>query len=234
MKNETFPLSPHNNFVWLLFAILSLYLASALTAQLYTTTIEAIMDMALTAIVLLSIWSVAVDRLSFSVRFSITVLLILLELCELVFEHYHLRTAHLAFLLAFTLATIAMAGRQVLLTGTVNFNKIVGSICIYLLIGMAWAFAYLLVERIFPGSIPRLGGDYWRENWQDALYFSYVTLTTLGYGDVFTKQPVGRCLAYMQAVVGQFYIAILVASLVGARINYESGRETSSQNDQDL
>ena len=109
-----------------------------------------------------------------------------------------------------------IASRQVLLTGAVDSNKIVGSICIFLMMGVAWAVTYLLLERMFPGSIPGLSGENWRHHVQDALYFSYVSLTTLGYGDISPAQPLARYLAYMQAVVGQFYVAIVVASLVGA------------------
>lgn len=140
-------------------------------------------------------------------------------------EYYHLGTLQIVLLLLFTVGTIVVASRQVLLTGAVDFNKIIGSICIYLLIGMAWAVAYLLVERLFPGSVPALSGDHWREHVQDALYFSYVTLTTLGYGDISSTQPLARYLAYMQAIVGQFYVAIVVASLIGARMSGDS-RET--------
>ena len=56
----------------------------------------------------------------------------------------------------------------------------------------------------------------WDSEW---LYFSFVTMTTLGYGDILPISATARGLAYMQAVVGQFYIAMLVAGLVGAYIS---------------
>ena len=60
------------------------------------------------------------------------------------------------------------------------------------------------------------GGAQWDSEW---LYFSFVTMTTLGYGDIAPVSAIARVLAYMQAVFGQFYIAILVAGLVGAYIS---------------
>ena len=59
----------------------------------------------------------------------------------------------------------------------------------------------------------------WYENFADGTYFSFVTLTTLGYGDISPVTPVARFLVYMEAIVGVFYMAILVASLIGMRVS---------------
>ena len=104
-----------------------------------------------------------------------------------------------------------------LLSGSVDSNKIIGAICIYMLMAIAWALAYLLVEQIFPGSIAALDGEHWHQNLQRAIYYSFVTITTLGFGDVTPLQPLASYLTYLEAVTGQFYIAILVASLIGVR-----------------
>jgi hypothetical protein len=53
---------------------------------------------------------------------------------------------------------------------------------------------------------------------QKAVYYSFVTMTTLGFGDISPLQPLARYLTYLEAVTGQFYIAILVASLIGVRL----------------
>jgi len=59
----------------------------------------------------------------------------------------------------------------------------------------------------------------WYDNFADVAYFSFVTLTTLGYGDISPIVPIARFLVYMEAIVGVFYMAILVASLIGIRIS---------------
>lgn len=214
-----------DNYIWLLLAMLVLFFCGAVTDQLDLYYLTRLMAMALMAVVLVAVWSLEQDRWPFSSRVAVTLLFIVVEGADFMLEYYHLGTLQIVLLLLFTVGTIVVASRQVLLTGAVDFNKIIGSICIYLLIGMAWAVAYLLVERLFPGSVPALSGDHWREHVQDALYFSYVTLTTLGYGDISSTQPLARYLAYMQAIVGQFYVAIVVASLIGARMSGDS-RET--------
>ena len=213
------------NYIWLLLAMLVLFFCGAVTDQLDLYYLTRLMAMALMAVVLVAVWSLEQDRWPFSSRVAVTLLFIVVEGADFMLEYYHLGTLQIVLLLLFTVGIIVVASRQVLLTGAVDFNKIIGSICIYLLIGMAWAVAYLLVERLFPGSVPALSGDHWREHVQDALYFSYVTLTTLGYGDISSTQPLARYLAYMQAIVGQFYVAIVVASLIGARMSGDS-RET--------
>ena len=81
------------------------------------------------------------------------------------------------------------------------------------------AIIYAVVERANPGSFtgvtePLTQG--WSSDW---LYFSFVTLTTLGYGDISPVAPIAKFLVYMEAVVGVFYMAVLVASLVGVGIS---------------
>jgi voltage-gated potassium channel len=212
-------ISQQDNYVWLLLALLIFFFLGSLAAQLDLEILGRVMAMSLTGIVLVAVWSMEQGRYPFSSRVLLTLIFVGVEGGELLFGQFHLGTVQLVSLLVFSVVTIIMASRQVLLTGAVDSNKIVGAICIYLLMGIAWAEAYLLVERIFPGSIPALSGENWRHHTEDALYFSYVTLTTLGYGDISPVQPLARYLAYLQAVVGQFYIAIVVASLIGAKMS---------------
>ena len=84
--------------------------------------------------------------------------------------------------------------------------------------GIIWALAYLLVENLFPGSMNGLDHQQWQFNLEDMIYYSMVTLTTLGYGDITPDQPLVRFLAYMEAITGIFYTTILVASLIGVRL----------------
>ena len=212
-------ITKQDNYIWLLLALLVLFFASALAAQMDLRILARLTSISLTGIILVAVWSVEKNRFPFSSRIGVTVLFVLLEGGEFLLESHHLGTVQMISLLLFTMGTIVLASRQVLMTGSVDGNKIVGSICIFLLLGIAWAEAYLLVERLFPGSIPALSGDDWRAHVQDALYFSYVSLTTLGYGDISPVQPLARYLAYMEAVTGQFYVAIVIASLIGGRVS---------------
>ena len=118
----------------------------------------------------------------------------------------------------FYLWAIWLAGKQVLFAGVIDANSIVGAICIYLLTGLLWALMYLLIAQAIPGAFNGIEQLVWQKNFADIAYYSYITLTTLGYGNITPVAPLARFLVYMEAVVGVFYMAILVASLIGIKI----------------
>lgn len=121
-------------------------------------------------------------------------------------------------LIGFLITSIMHTMKQVAVGTDISMNRIVGAICVYLLLGVIWALAYSVVELASPGSFA--GFEAWTDRGWDSewLYFSFVTMTTLGYGDLLPVSATARAMAYMQAVFGQFYIAILVAGLVSVYI----------------
>ncbi len=211
-------ISEQDNFLWLLVALLALFFMNAFFEQIESDALGWLTGVFLTIIVLVAVWSAEREKRSLVSRLGISALLFAIVASEALFKHYSLAILQLVTLLAFIVTTIVFASRQVLFSGSVDFNKIVGAICIYVFLAIAWALAYLLVEQFFPGSIPDLQGGDWRESMQKAVYYSFVTMTTLGFGDISPLQPLARYLTYLEAVTGQFYIAILVASLIGVRL----------------
>ncbi len=114
--------------------------------------------------------------------------------------------------------------RAIFTQGSVSLDSIFGAVCAYLLLGMAWGSVYSAIEVLLPGSFHATGAM------ADALkstetrgpvldYYSFVTMTTVGYGDITPVSPPARTLAWLEAMMGQFYIAVLVAFLVGIRIS---------------
>lgn len=97
-------------------------------------------------------------------------------------------------------------------------NILIGAVSVYLLLGIGFAVLNMLLELLLPGSFKGLDTDGDGSTGLDMIYYSFVTMTTLGYGDVVPVRPLARATAYIGAVVGQFYIAVLVAGLVGAFI----------------
>lgn len=102
---------------------------------------------------------------------------------------------------------------------TVTTDVVAAALCGYLLLGFAFGHAYCLVEAAAPGSFrgiePRAAGV---PTHLALNYFSFVTLTTVGYGDVTPGGDTARSLALVEAVAGQFYLAVLIADLVGKRL----------------
>ena len=113
---------------------------------------------------------------------------------------------------------------DVLRTGAVTANKIYGALCVYLLIGLTWGFMFLTLEGVQPGSFQfgqaRSSGI--EKDPATLVYFSFVTLSTVGYGDITPLSPPARSLAFMEAIIGQIYLAVLVARLVGLHIVYST------------
>ena len=101
---------------------------------------------------------------------------------------------------------------QTFRAGPFNVHRIQGAVAAYLLLGLAWALAYELVALLASGAFSGAGlGGAERPSF---VYFSFVTLTTVGYGDVTPVHPVARSLAVAEALTGQLYPAILLARLV--------------------
>lgn len=102
----------------------------------------------------------------------------------------------------------------------VTRDLVAGALCVYLLLGLSWAFAFALLEFLHPGSF-RMPTQEQGHGLFDMIYYSLVTLTTVGYGDITPVTPPARGLSTVEAVVGQFYLTVLVARLVGLRISQQ-------------
>jgi len=116
--------------------------------------------------------------------------------------------AGLVSIVAMTLVVLAQTFRA----GPVTVHRIQGAVAAYLLLGLAWALAYELVD-ILAGGAFSFTNPAERER-HHFVYFSFVTLTTVGYGDLTPVHPVARSLAIAEALTGQLYPAILLARLV--------------------
>ncbi|EFK06058.1 Ion channel [delta proteobacterium NaphS2] len=100
---------------------------------------------------------------------------------------------------------------------TVSFQVICATLCLYLIIGLLWAQIYLLLETLAPGSFSGKLLTPETPPWvqlQGFVYFSFITITTLGYGDITPQTQGAGALCQVEAIIGQFYIAVLVARLV--------------------
>ena len=99
--------------------------------------------------------------------------------------------------------------------GPVSWSRIQGGVCAYLLIGMSWASAFDLVEQLHHGAFRFVTDPTNMEELSGKLtYFSFATLTTVGFGDVLPVYPFARSLAIAEAIVGQLFPAILIGALV--------------------
>jgi uncharacterized membrane protein len=115
--------------------------------------------------------------------------------------------------LVFTLVSLL---RAILSDERVTHDTIYGALNVYLLMALGWSMAYLLLVTLQPHAFVAAAGRPIRAlSWFDCQYYSFVTLTTLGYGDIVPMTPQARSLAMMEAMSGTMYVAILIARLVG-------------------
>lgn len=117
--------------------------------------------------------------------------------------------------------------RDVLRTAHVGMETIAGGLCVYLIAGTAFGLVYLTLENYAPGSFRGIDAAGPSDGW--STYFSLVTLSTLGYGDIVPSTRVARTLAAVEAIGGQLYVAVLIGRLVGLHVGTTTQKKDENQ-----
>jgi Ion channel len=119
----------------------------------------------------------------------------------------------------------------------VNSEVLCAGVAVYLLLGIIWMFAYILVAQLDPGDLAHLGAFAYNVGPRpehslgsfDAFYFSFITLSTVGYGDITPMTHIARTLAMTEAMTGTLYMAVLISRLVA--LYTSQGSEVSGKKD---
>lgn len=127
-------------------------------------------------------------------------------------------------LVFFVYVTVMVLGDVFRTRRAVSLDTICGGLAGYLLLGLAWAFAYALEESLNPGSFSGMRDAGYASGYQRYLGYSFVTLTTLGYGNVVPTNAQSEALASAEAIVGQIYLTVLVARLVALNLIFEQAK----------
>lgn len=137
--------------------------------------------------------------------------------------------AHVCFLSFAGAAILGHIARQERMT----LDTILGGVSVFLLIGVIFGYVFSMVETVFPGSLvsggailkPVANASGQVERRPEAIYFSFITLTTVGYGDIVPARSMARVLAVIEALLGQIFLTTFLAFLVG---NYLAQREVQA------
>ncbi|TWT38838.1 potassium channel family protein [Blastopirellula retiformator] len=123
-------------------------------------------------------------------------------------------------MIGFLSYVVFLIGRDVFRAHRVTTDQILGGVSVYLLLGLIWALAYLIVVMLDPAAIdfPVESDQLPGRRTATLIYFSFTTLTTLGLGDVVPVSSLARTLTWSESVTGQLYIAVTMAKLVGLRL----------------
>jgi voltage-gated potassium channel len=101
-------------------------------------------------------------------------------------------------------------------------DTVLGAVCVYLLVGVAWGLGFALLELALPGSFRGLDERVAPGRLHSLLYYSLATVTTLSSGDIAPLTPPARVLSVLETVTGQLYLTVLISRLVGLQISQSS------------
>ena len=213
------PISEKNNFIFLACGLVLLLFIGSVVDYFPGDLGPMIVQAATVATILIAAWGQKGVQNQLVIDSIFVLAMLLFIVGGTVLDIAGFSFAHLFLLLFFFIWVTWLLLRQVLFTGTIDANKIIGAICIYMLLGLIWALMYLAIAEAEPGAFNGLPQAPWLENFSTATYYSFVTITTLGYGEIFQVLPLARFLVFMEAIVGVFYITIVVASLIGVTMS---------------
>jgi hypothetical protein len=206
------------NYVLLLGGLLFMLVGGSFGTQNPHLSTRVVVDITLVGVFVLGVWSLVESKIAFIAGWVLAALTLALVLGAHATDLIILQYLALVAVLVFLFLTCVIAVHDVLFRGQIDINRLVGAACIYLLSGALWGIVYFLLSVVFPGSFDGIVGETWSEQLNEFTYHSFVTLTTLGYGDVTPVLPVARSLCYLESVLGQLYLTVLVAALVGIHI----------------
>ena len=179
-----------------------------------------------------SVVAVAETRFTTRVAASLAVPLVILESLQILHPTNPILVSAYLLAIVFLGYVVGVLVRYLFKTEEVSTNTICAAICAYLLLGILWAMVLSSVAVISPSAFAHPGADaqpalirFGDEDSVDAMYFSFVTLTTLGYGDIVPTSATSKMLVAMEAIMGQLFLAVLVARLVGLHIAYAAAEK---------
>ncbi len=207
-----------NNFIYLTAALIVLIVSAAVQDEVPRGLGHTFLNL-----IILGTFVVAFLSLNFGTHWRKFVLVLVVSWLAIVIAGEGLKLfdrtlPSLITLLVFLLGETYFAAKKVLLSGRrVDQNIMVGALGMYLLLGLIWASVFLIILHFTPDAFRGIEVRDYADNFSVAVYFSFVTMTSLGYGDISPAEPISQVATILAAISGAFYMAIVVATLVGAR-----------------
>ncbi|NQZ54200.1 MAG: hypothetical protein HRT93_08115 [Piscirickettsiaceae bacterium] len=202
------------NFFVLLAGLLAFLLLTPVMQIYANDSVRIFLLWSLCLTLLIQVWSLIEDIKLFRFGMFLTVLAFVVTAIGEFYQSDMLKLLSLIVFITFFGLGLVIAGKEVFSKSSITLNTFAGALSLYLLLGMIWTLLYIFINQVQPLSFEglELGNEL------EFIYFSYITLTSLGYGDIVALTPIARTLAYLEVIVGQFYMAVLVGALVGKYI----------------
>ena len=206
----------------LLLAQILLAVISPAAAKLIDSAL--VVDIALTLVLAAAIYVVSNTRKHFLIGMALMVPSVILIWVSKIMHSGTIEIVAYLISLTFFCYVVYQILSDIFNVRLVTFDVIAGGISVYFFIGNIWGLLYAIIARFDSNAfrIPEITQEYLGDSIGDvgaSMYFSFVTLTTLGYGDITPVNAIARALAYLEAAIGQVYLTVLIASLVGMHIS---------------
>lgn len=208
-----------SRFIYIIFAIMLVLLVNpfirplGLIGHLFST-------LCLSMIPLASAYALTADRKKAIIVLFIAAPFVILDGLNVFFTNHLLMVGAFSFGTILYFYIVVLLVTNLLSIRVITADLIFCAISIYLLIGIMWAGIYSVLEVIAPGSFS--------DN-TDLLYFSFVTLTTVGFGDVAPLSVLTRRLAVFEAAMGSIYMAVIIAMIVGRYMSMQVEQTSESK-----
>jgi len=207
-----------NRFYFLLTGLLVVLLIAPIMTEGY----PGLTGMLLTVTLLIAVLSMSTSRRFRAIAWSLVAAKMILAGLVLIHPSFTAHLVEAVVVLVFFVVAVVFSFQRVLDGEFVDMNRIAGAISIYMMIGLIWASMFFFLSIANPESFQGLAHAgsseiaHMNNVFMDLLYFSYVTLSTLGYGDVTPVSRAAQSFAYLESICGVMYIAVLVSALVGS------------------
>jgi hypothetical protein len=157
---------------------------------------------------------------------AIALLTSLLRIVSFLTQLEWAQLASYIFAILFMIHLANMVLQHIFKDGPVNFYRIQGSIVVFMIVGIVYAWLYTLLETLHPGSftITEASQSY-KDLFSHFLYFSFATMTTLGFGDMIPTRSLAKSLVVFQWMIGLLYPVIMIARLVSMEVAHSANRE---------
>ena len=180
-------------------------------------------DILFTAILISGLWAVSQKKGVFRTALLMAIPALVLGWVAYLAELPFLRILSRVFLAIFFGVTLFSLLSYLRRAKEITADLLMGAASTYFLVGLFWAFIFFFIETFSPGSFRLEGSPADMES--QLIYYSFVTLTTVGYGDITAASMIARSYSVLEAVTGQLYLTVLVAGLVGLHISQSTERK---------
>ena len=187
------------NYVMLLIGLLCLIIADPLTETIPKLGGGPVLEIAALVTMVFGVWSLVRSRTYFFAGWAMGVLVFALNGAQYFLDIEYARLAMWAVIAVFLTLIAGIVLRDILFAPKIDLNRLVGATCVYLLIGLIFAVGYFFLNAAVPGSFDGIAAGDWKSQLRELIYHSFVTLTTVGYGDVIPISPLARTTSFLEA-----------------------------------